>query len=168
MFSANNIDQSIGYFYATERLNDFVSLKNNALRLKYAIWLVEIMTLYMQRQSSYKVHMNTISNGELSDPLCDSVNRGLTLVRLRILNMKNVLLLPYIVLNVYHWLLSPLSLYLIINSRKNIQWMENHLQNTWDTKHSVSFFFFILYSFLIFLCFRLYRQYSSRDNFHQW
>ena len=26
--------------------------------------------------------MNTISNGELSDPLCDSVNRGLTLVRL--------------------------------------------------------------------------------------
>ena len=32
----------------------------------------------MQRQSSYKVHMNTISNGELSDPLCDSVNRGLT------------------------------------------------------------------------------------------
>ena len=35
----------------------------------------------MQRQSSYKVHMNTISNGELSDPLCDSVNRGLTLVR---------------------------------------------------------------------------------------
>ena len=36
----------------------------------------------MQRQSSYKVHMNTISNGELSDPLCDNVNRGLTLVRL--------------------------------------------------------------------------------------
>ena len=36
----------------------------------------------MQRQCSYKVHMNTISNGELSDPLCDSVNRGLTLVRL--------------------------------------------------------------------------------------
>ena len=36
----------------------------------------------MQRQSSYKVHLNTICNGELSDPLCDSVNRGLTLVRL--------------------------------------------------------------------------------------
>ena len=36
----------------------------------------------MQRQSSYKVHMNTITNGELSDPLCDSVMRGLTLVRL--------------------------------------------------------------------------------------
>ena len=28
--------------------------------------------------------MNTISNGELSDPLCDSVNRGLALVRLTI------------------------------------------------------------------------------------
>ena len=40
-----NIEQSIGYFYATEsRLNDFVIFKNNALRLKYAIWLVEIMT----------------------------------------------------------------------------------------------------------------------------
>ena len=36
----------------------------------------------MQRQSSYKVHLNTVSNGELSDPLCDSVNRGLTFVRL--------------------------------------------------------------------------------------
>ena len=44
VFSANNIDQSIGYFYSTEsRLNDFVILKNNALHLKYAIWLVEIM-----------------------------------------------------------------------------------------------------------------------------
>ena len=28
--------------------------------------------------------MNTISNGELSDPLCDSVNRGLTLDSLHI------------------------------------------------------------------------------------
>ena len=36
----------------------------------------------MQRQSSYKVHLNTASNGELSDPLWDSANRGLTLVRL--------------------------------------------------------------------------------------
>ena len=35
-------------------------------------------------QSSYKVHLNTISNGELSDPLCNSVNRGLTLFRLAI------------------------------------------------------------------------------------
>ena len=44
VFSANNIDQSFGYFYATEsRLNDFVIFKNNALGLKYAIWLVEIM-----------------------------------------------------------------------------------------------------------------------------
>ena len=29
-------------------------------------------------QSLYKVHLNMISNGELLDPLCDSVNRGLT------------------------------------------------------------------------------------------
>ena len=36
----------------------------------------------MQIQSSCKVHLNTISNKELSDPLWDSVNRGLTLVRL--------------------------------------------------------------------------------------
>ena len=37
VFSANNIDKSNGYFYATEsRLNDFVVFKNNALRLKYA------------------------------------------------------------------------------------------------------------------------------------
>ena len=44
VFSANNIDQSI--VYVTEsRLNDFVIFKNNALRLKYAIWLVEIMML---------------------------------------------------------------------------------------------------------------------------
>ena len=27
----------------------------------------------MQRQSSYKVHLNTICNGELLDPLCDNV-----------------------------------------------------------------------------------------------
>ena len=33
-------------------------------------------------QSSYKVQLNTISNVELSDPLCESVNRGLTLVNL--------------------------------------------------------------------------------------
>ena len=33
-------------------------------------------------QGLYKVHLNTISNGNLSDPLCDCVNRGLTLVRL--------------------------------------------------------------------------------------
>ena len=33
----------------------------------------------MQRQSSYKVHLNTICNGELSDPLCDSGNRDTAL-----------------------------------------------------------------------------------------
>ena len=40
MLSANNIDQSIGYFYATEsRLNNFVIFKNNALQLKYTIMI---------------------------------------------------------------------------------------------------------------------------------
>ena len=58
---------------------NFVIFKNTAMRLKFAIRLVEIMTQY----ANYKVHSNTISNGELSDPLCDSVNRGLTLVRLQ-------------------------------------------------------------------------------------
>ena len=38
----------------------------------------------MQIQSSYKVHLNTISNWELSDPICDSVDKGLTLVRLEV------------------------------------------------------------------------------------
>ena len=37
----------------------------------------------MQLHASYQVHLNMISNGELSDPLCDIVKRGLTLVRLR-------------------------------------------------------------------------------------
>ena len=39
LFSANNIDQSIGYFYATESrlFDDFVIFKNNAVHLKYAI-----------------------------------------------------------------------------------------------------------------------------------
>ena len=37
----------------------FIILKNNALRLKYAIWLVEIMTQY----ANYKIHLNMISNG---------------------------------------------------------------------------------------------------------
>ena len=32
--------------------------------------------------------MNMISNGELSDPLCDSVNRGLTLVRLLFIEIE--------------------------------------------------------------------------------
>ena len=45
----------------------------------------------MQRQRSYKVHLNTISNGELSDPLCDSVNRGLTLFRLRVVYITRVI-----------------------------------------------------------------------------
>ena len=39
-------------------------------------------------QSLYKVHLNTISNGELSDPLalCESIKRGLTSVRLHLVS----------------------------------------------------------------------------------
>ena len=33
----------------------------------------------MQIQSSFKVHLNMVSSGGLSDPICDSINRGLTL-----------------------------------------------------------------------------------------
>ena len=47
---------------------------------------------YMQRQSAYKVHLNMIGNGELSDPLCDSVNRGPTLVRLSMVELDLVTL----------------------------------------------------------------------------
>ena len=39
----------------------------------------------MQVQILYKDHLNTISNGDLSDPLCDSINRGLTSVRLNLI-----------------------------------------------------------------------------------
>ena len=35
---------------------------------------------------SHYDHLNTISNEELSDPLCDSLNRGLTLGRLGLAN----------------------------------------------------------------------------------
>ena len=48
----------------------------SSLRLNNAIWLVEIMTPY----ANYKIHTaftwTRSGNGELSDPLCDSVNRG--------------------------------------------------------------------------------------------
>ena len=60
--------------------------QHTTLNLKHAIWLVESMT----QQSSYKVHLNTISNGELSDPLCDSVNIDLTLVRLHFLQLISI------------------------------------------------------------------------------
>ena len=64
----------------------------------------------MQTQSSYKVHLNlnTISNGELSDPLCNSVNRGLTLVRLEDFKM---------------WLFIYLHVYTFLSY--NIQYMLN-------------------------------------------
>ena len=47
------------------------------MRLKYATWLVEIMTQY----TNYKVHTKFTWTRSVN-PLCNSVNRGLTLVRL--------------------------------------------------------------------------------------
>ena len=56
-------------------------LKNtDALKLRYLIG--QNYDAISKLQNLYKVHLNTISNGELSDPLCDSLNRSLTLVRL--------------------------------------------------------------------------------------
>ena len=52
----------------------------NALKLHYLIG--QNHDAKSKLQSLYKVHLNMISEGELSVPLCDSVNRGLTLVRL--------------------------------------------------------------------------------------
>ena len=39
--------------------------------------------------------MNTISNGKLSDPLFVSVNRGLTLVRLALFELRNLTKMKY-------------------------------------------------------------------------
>ena len=52
----------------------------NAFKLRYLIGPNH--DAISKLQSLYKVHLNTISNGEFSDPLCSSVHRGLTLVRL--------------------------------------------------------------------------------------
>ena len=56
--------------------------------MKYAIGLVEIIKQYAI--CKYKIHLNTISNGDLSDPICGSLKLiGLTLVRLSPLYTKN-------------------------------------------------------------------------------
>ena len=111
--------------------------------LKYAIWLVEIMKWYMQRQNSYKVHMNTISNGELSDPLCDSVKRGLTLVRLDNKRLSNAYWLchsPMMQWFVYLWLclLGSISWYTLPKSTLLLYfWI---LIKKFINLHSTSFF----------------------------
>ena len=50
----------------------------------YFVWsmLSDWLKSWRNMQSSYKVQLNTTSYGELSDPLCNSVNIGLTLVSL--------------------------------------------------------------------------------------
>ena len=66
--------------YMFESVN-FIIFKNIAMRLNYAIWLVKIMT----QSPNYKVYEKLTRIQSVigrSDLLCDSVNRGLTLVRL--------------------------------------------------------------------------------------
>ena len=71
VFSANYIDQSIVI------LNDFRHLQKYCTSFK----ICHLIGRNHDAICKYKVHLNTVSNGEFSDPLCDSVNRGLTLVR---------------------------------------------------------------------------------------
>ena len=93
----------------TSQLNNFHHLQKNPTKLqcvKNTLSGWSKSRRNMQIQSSYKVHLNTISNGELSDPLCDSINKGLTLVRLLFLYLpllpifqnKIWTFLPYLVL----------------------------------------------------------------------
>lgn len=45
-------------------------------------------------QSQYTFHTNTISNRELSDPFCDSINRDLILLRLEVnVNLTKLLII---------------------------------------------------------------------------
>ena len=75
------------------RNRKFHHLQNYTLKLRYLIGLNH--DAISKIQSLYKIHLNTISNGELSDPLCHSVNkmsdplchsvnRGMTLVILAV------------------------------------------------------------------------------------
>ena len=67
------------YFYATEsRLKDFHHLQKYCTAFK----ICYLIGQNHETICKYQVHWNTISYWELSDPLCDSVNRDLTQVRL--------------------------------------------------------------------------------------
>ena len=56
--------------------------QNTPLYLKHVVRVVELMKL-MTPTCKYHIHLNTISNGELSDPICNSINRGIILDRFR-------------------------------------------------------------------------------------
>ena len=83
----------------------------------------------MQTTKLNQVHLNTISNGELSDPLCDSVNRGLTLVRLLGLKIKMYAMFHLVILQtefwkqlktqLFHWFLVTIFHWLIIKPHVN-------------------------------------------------
>ena len=72
VFSANYIDQC-------PRRNENVTFLSTQFKLRYLIG--QNHDAICKLQSSYKVYVNTISNGEFSDPVCYSVNRDLTLIR---------------------------------------------------------------------------------------
>ena len=71
---------------------------NNITNLKILQFISKLLSLFdwskswqkMQIKSSNKVHLNRFSNEELSDPLCDSINKDLILGRL--VNLKHGLL----------------------------------------------------------------------------
>ena len=64
-----------------KRKRNFPHLRNNSTQFKLRYLIGENHDAICKLQSSYKVYVNTISNGELSDFLCDSVNRGLNWYR---------------------------------------------------------------------------------------
>ena len=94
MFSANYIDQPIVTFMRLkESQTTFVIFKITALRFGILYLIVRNHDTICK----YKVQVKRISNGELSDPLCYSVDKGLTLVRLSIqvqIPMQNLIDLP--------------------------------------------------------------------------
>ena len=90
VLSANYIHQSNRDFYANEGISEaltfwpFVLSRLHARRRHLQKYCTVFEIRYLigwdheaiyKLQSSYKVHLNTISNGELSDSLCDNVNR---------------------------------------------------------------------------------------------
>ena len=70
----------VDYMSEVTRQHNFHCLQKycTAFKLRYLMGRNDEAICKLQR--SNLVHLNTLSNGELSDPVCDSVNRSLTLV----------------------------------------------------------------------------------------
>ena len=78
-------NQIVTFIYLSISLSGLHARGDTALHLKHVIWFGRNHDEVIQIQSSYRVYLNAINNGVLSDPLCDRVNKSLTLVRLEIL-----------------------------------------------------------------------------------